>query len=306
MGAPPRRGRPLPIEVPNEGGIAPFFAEHRAGIGSVAILVAAAVAGWSLWSRVADSARNHPDAVLTQEAVTLRGLAPWVRCDLKAEALRNASLDGGLPLDDPELPRRLARAFDMHPWVKQVVDVSLVHPAAATVEILCREPVAMVGVKGGLLAVDADGVVLASADFTADSAALYPRISGVDSSPQGPEGSPWGDGIVEEGAALAMAIGPEWKPLGLTECRPQGKFGLRRWERVGSPLGTILFGSAPGRETPGEPSAAAKIARLRSLKADPDEPAATDGGIDLTVAAEEAERAQPRPVAQPRQSIPLP
>ena len=286
MVAPPRRGRTLPVEEPERGGMGAFLAEHRAGLGAFAVVVAAAVSGWVVWSQVSESDRVHPDVVLMPDAVELRGVAPWVRCDLKAEALRNASLDGGLPLDDPELSRRLARAFEMHPWVKLVVNVSPRHPAAATVEVLCREPVAMVGVRGGLLAVDAEGVVLPSADFTAESASLYPRISGIDSSPQGPEGSAWGDPVVEEGAALALAVGPEWKQLGLTECRPVGKPGFRRWELVGPPPRTILFGSAPGREASGEPLAAAKIARLRAIEADP--AAATGNGpLDLTLTPED-------------------
>jgi len=277
MGAPPRRGRPQAVGEPDAGRIGRFIAEHRAGIGAVAVVTAAAVAGWVLWSRVSDTVRTHPDGVLLPDAVELQGTADWVRSDLKAEALRNASLDGGLPLDDPELARRLARAFEMHPWVKLVVDVRLRHPAAAVVKVLCREPVAMVGVQGGLLAVDAEGVVLPSGDFTAESAAAYPRISGIESSPQGPEGSAWGDPVVEEGAALALAIGPEWKPLGLTECRPVGRHGLRKWELVGPSQRTILFGSAPGRESPDEPSAAAKISRLRALAA---RTAATPDAVD--------------------------
>jgi len=291
MVAPPRRGRPFPVEEPESGGIGLFLSEHRAGLGAVAVVLAAAVAGWVIWSRVSESGRTQPDAVLLPDAIELRGTAPWVRSDLKAESLRNASLDGGLPLEDPELSRRLARAFEMHPWVKLVVDVSLRHPAAATVDVLCREPVAMVGVKGGLLAVDAEGVVLPSGDFTAESASLYPRISGVESSPQGPEGSAWGDPVVEEGAALAVAVGPEWKQLGLTECRPVGRPGFRRWELVGPPPRTILFGSAPGREGPGEPLAAAKIARLRAIEADPVAAEATSP-LDLTQEAGDAAAAR--------------
>jgi hypothetical protein len=42
--------------------------------------------------------------------------------------------------------------------------------------------------------------------------------------------------------------------------------------------GTIRFGSAPGREVAGEPSAAAKVARLQSL-------AEVEGTVDLTVAS---------------------
>lgn len=303
MNAPARRGRQFPADDPEIGRTGRFMAEHRAGLAATAVVLAALAAGWGIWTRVAETSRARPDAVLRPEAVDLVGQAPWVRCDLKAEALRNASLDGGLPLDDPELPRRLARAFDMHPWVGRVVSVKLRHPAAARVEVVCREPVAMVAVKGGLLAVDAEAVVLPSADFSAESAARYPRIAGVNSSPQGPEGSPWGDPVVEEGAALAVAIGPEWEPLGLTECRPVVGVGPRKWELVGPSSRSLLFGTAPGREPSGEPSAAAKLARLRRLVADPP----TDGRIDLTAPEGNAEgQGAAAARTEPPRSIPSP
>ena len=76
-----------------------------------------------------------------------------MRADLKSEALRDASLDAGIPLDDPELVRRLARAFAMHPWVREVVSVTATHPAAADVVVRCREPVAMVLASGAAQAV---------------------------------------------------------------------------------------------------------------------------------------------------------
>jgi hypothetical protein len=101
---------------------------------------------------------------------------------------------------------------------------------------------ALVGVKGGLLAIDAEGVVLPSADFTAESASLYPRIAGVESSPQGPEGSARGDPVVEKAAALVLAVGPEWKQIGLTECRPTRRPGVRRWELVGRHRGRSCLG----------------------------------------------------------------
>ena len=158
----------------------------------------------------------------------------------------------------------------MHPWVRQVVKVELRHPAAALVEVRCREPAAMVGVAGGLLAVDAEGVVLPSADFTAESAAAYPRLAGIESSPQGPEGARWGDPAVEEGAALVHSIAPEWIKLGMSECRAvtvsTAEGQARVWELVSGDGRIIVFGAAPGREPEREPSAAAKIARLRSLE----------------------------------------
>jgi hypothetical protein len=277
MSAPPRRRVTAPdVAAPDKEGPS---GGRRAGLGAIAVLAAAVALGAVVWSRVSDTVGRGEESVLLPGAIALRGQAPWVKADIRAEALRAASLDRGLPLHDPELANRLARAFDMHPWVRRVVRVDLRHPAAATVEIECREPAAMVGVSGGLLAVDAEGVVLPSVDFTAESAATYPRLAGIDSSPQGPEGARWGDPAVEEGAALAHVIAPEWAALRLVECRPVVAAGVRTWELVDADGRTILFGSAPGREAPGEPTAATKIARLRTL------PEGGEQRVDLSLPA---------------------
>jgi len=269
MITPPRRKPPHVDPAPAGGRLAAFMSARRSGLGAVAVVLAALAAGALLWARIGDVVLWRDDAILRPEMVELLGVAPWVKSDIKTEALRTASLDGGVPIGDPELPNRLARAFDTHPWVKQVVSVKPRHPAAAVVEVLCREPVAMVSVKGGLLAVDAEGVVLPSGDFTPEAAAEYPRVTGIESSPQGPEGSAWGDTAVEEAAAMAVVIGPEWKSLGLVDCRPKAVSGARAWELVGPDGQVILFGSAPGHEREGEPSAATKVARLKALEGKP-------------------------------------
>lgn len=272
MPPPPRRRAPLPEPPPEETSVWRAVADRRVGLGAVAVVLAAVGAVAWLWPRVAERVAGSDDVLLVPEAIELRGQAPWVKADIRTEALHDASLDHGLPLHDPQLANRLARAFDMHPWVRQVVRVELRHPAAALVEVRCREPAAMVSVDGGLLAVDAEGVVLPSADFTAESAAAYPRLAGIASSPQGPEGARWGDPTVEEGAALAHCIQPEWATLGMSECRAVTVStidGQRRvWELVGADGRVIVFGAAPGREAEREPSAAAKIARLRTLGPD--------------------------------------
>lgn len=262
----PRR-RETAGEQASPGRLAAFLDEHRAGLGAILVAIAAVGLGWAGWSRFGDRVRGAADLVLHPDSITVEGIAPWVRADLKSEALRDASLDAGIPLDDPELVRRLARAFAMHPWVREVVSVTATHPAAADVVVRCREPVAMVAVPGGLLAVDAEAVVLPSDDFTAETAAEYPRITGVPSGPQGAVGFPWGDPLVEEGAAVAAAVGPDWKSLGLTGCRPAGGASQspRAWELIDDKGRTVLFGAAPGHEAAGEPTAATKISRLRAL-----------------------------------------
>jgi hypothetical protein len=295
MTAFPSRRRPEPTPPQDREGLAAFLADHRAGLAALAVAGLAAAGGWLLWQRYGEQARADRSAILLPEDVELLGAGGWIQADLKGEALRDASLDGGLPLDDPELARRLARAFDMHPWVREVVKVTLRHPAAAVVEVRCREPVAMVGVPGGLLAVDSEGVLLPSDDFTAESAARYPKVAGVGSGPRAAVGFPWGDPLVEEAAALAAAVGPEWQPLGLIECRPvELGDGVRQWELVGEGDLVIRYGSAPGHEQEGEPTAAMKAARLRALAAG-DRPAGT---VDLTSAA--ADQPEPAVIPAPR------
>jgi hypothetical protein len=289
MNAPPRR-RPAPESDPQSGGAGGFVAAHRAGLGALLVLAAAAGGGAMLWQRFGDATRAHADSTLLPEAIEVRGVAEWVNGDLRAQALRNASLDQGLPLDDPELQRRLARAFDMHPWVRRVVSVELRHPAAAVVDIECREPVAMVDWQDGVLALDAEGVVLPSAAFSSEVVARYPRVKGIESTPQGVEGFPWGDAAVEEAAAVAAALGPDWESLGLTEIRPVRERNVRMWELAAADGSRILFGSAPGRETAGEPPAAAKLARLKELGA-----TGGAGRLDLTVEP----RVEPAPRAIP-------
>ncbi len=242
-----------------------FLSTRRAGLGAIAVIVAAGLGGWALWRRHAADVRAHPDAVLFPERVDVRGVAPWVRGDLRAEVLRDASLDGGLPLDDPDLAERLRRAFARHPWVREVARVAISQPAAAVVEVRCRQPVAMVRVQNGLYAVDADAVLLPSDDFTPESAAAYPTIAHVGSTPLGAAGTRWDDQLVVEGAAVAAAIGPEWPRLGMRDLRPAGTPTGIHWDLVGDDGSMIRFGSAPGRERPDEPAAAAKVVRLRDV-----------------------------------------
>jgi hypothetical protein len=277
MNAPLRRR--VPVQEPEAAsGLGRFIGEHRAGLSALAVALAAAAGGWLAWSRYGEEAAARPDSILFPEDITIEGLGPWVVSDLRTEALRNASLDGGLPLADAELPQRLERAFLMHPWVCDVRSVTLRHPAAAVVELQCREPVAMVSWRGGLLAIDSEGVVLPSADFTAESAAGYPKVMGIESSPLGLEGTRWGDPGVDEAAAVAAAIGPEWRSLELREIRPVMADGRRSWELVAADKRMFYFGAAPGREPSGEPTAAVKIGRLRARAA-----TATEGErVDLT------------------------
>lgn len=254
-----------PIEP--SGSIVGLVWRWRSILGAGVILAVAIVGGRLAWEQQGKQVSRDADSLLTSERITVEGIPDWVTTDLKWQALRNASLDMPLPLDAPDLERRLARAFDMHPWVKHVNRVETSHPAAAVVTLTCREPIAMVRVQGGLLPVDRDTILLPSDDFTPDSASQYTVIDGVLTSPRGPVGSPWGDVAVEEAVGLIETLSPETAKFGLVECRRISRDSIEGnwWELVGSDEFIVLFGSAPGKAVSGEPSAAKKIIRLGEL-----------------------------------------
>jgi hypothetical protein len=282
----PTRGRtPPPFEQSGpSGGIAGLFAwigRRRSAVGAVFVVVAALVAGAWIWSLAAERVRRGAGSILEPDRILVEGVAEWVEGDLRDEALLGAGLEGPLLLDDPDLARAIARAFSMHPWVRQVEEVRLGHPPSAVVRIVCREPVAMVRVEGGLLPIDAEAVVLPSEGFTSEQAAAYPKITGIRTSPRGPPGTPWGDPLVEQAAVLASVVRPEWEPIGLVECRFDREGTRPGWSLVRKKGGAIRFGPAPGHETPGEPQAAVKVARLKRLATHP-----SDAAVDLTTSEE--------------------
>ena len=251
----------------HSGSIFGLIWRWRAILGAVVIVTAAIFAGRVAWEKQREGVVRNAASLLTADRIEVIGIPPWITTDLKWQALRNASLDMPLPLDAPDLERQLARAFDMHPWVRRVERVETSHPAAAVVHLICREPVAMVRVEGGLLAVDPETILLPSEDFSAESASKYPVIDGVSTSPRGPVGSPWGDSTVNEAINLICTLAPEAKKFGLVECRRVPKEGMTGnwWELVGSDNLVVLFGSGVGKAGSGEPAAAQKIVRLADL-----------------------------------------
>ena len=249
------------------GSIVSLVWRWRSVLGAGVIVAAAIGGGRLLWEQQSKRVARDVDSLLTAERITVDGVPRWVTTDLKWQALRSASLDMPLPLDAPDLERRLARAFDMHPWVQHVDRVETSHPASAVVTVTCREPVAMVRVEGGLLPIDRETILLPSDDFTAESASQYIVIDGVLTSPRGPVGSPWGDIAVKEAVSLIETLSPEAEKFGLVECRcvPRESKEGKWWELVGDDGFVVLFGSAPGKAVSGEPSSAEKIIRLGEL-----------------------------------------
>jgi hypothetical protein len=190
--------------------------------------------------------------------------------DVRAEVFRDASLDLPVSILQADLVRKVAEAFALHPWVKEVLRVQKHHPASMTVDLVYRKPVCMVAVPGGLYAVDDEGVWLPRGDFSPVEAARYPRLVGVETAPHGPVGTPWGDARVLGAAQIAAAFGPAWQELALDQILPSPLVEIGHGDEFTYELSTrggtaIYWGRAPGTDMPGEVPATDKVARLKKL-----------------------------------------
>lgn len=238
----------------------------------ILLTLAAAAAGgsYAAWRRLGPRILAGPDFSVGPEQVEITPLPDWIHRkpgELQREVFRDPSLGGPLSLVDDELTQRIYQAFSRHPWIARVGTVSKHHPAGVRVSLSYRRPVCMVEVPGGVLAVDVEGVLLPSEDFSPIEAARYPHLTGVDRKPAGPPGRRWGDARVVGGAEIAAALEPLWDVLKLKTIEPvadgaaqtlEPQFALRT--RGGA---RILWGYAPGANVLGEPPAAEKIQRLQ-------------------------------------------
>jgi hypothetical protein len=196
----------------------------------------------------------------------------WIYGNVKAEVIRDASLEELNSLDHDLVPR-LIDAFEMHPWVAEVMHLYKKHPNEVIVQLAYRKPVAMVEViEAGvrrLVPVDSKGVVLPTDGFhnQLDSAENYPRISAGRNMPPGPKGTTWGDSRIRGAAAIANLLGDDWRQLALHRITANpssdgaGPVFVLRSRNDNS----LIWGRAPGEEVVGEPQAATKLQRLATF-----------------------------------------
>jgi hypothetical protein len=240
---------------------------RRGVTGAVAIVAVFLGAWYAVWSTASPHALASKEFWLSWQDIDITPADPRPDRDIRAEVFHGASVDGPLSLLDPDLTRRVADAFSLHPWVARVCRVSKHYPARVCVELEYRRPVCMVDVMGELLPVDAEGVSLPKEDFSAAAASSLPLLKGVDTYPIGPVGTPWGDVRVLGGAEIAAALAPVWQDLGLRSIVPSALVEVGRSDEPQFDLMTaggtrIPWGHAPGAERPGDTTAHEKIARL--------------------------------------------
>lgn len=246
-----------------------------------AFVVFCAIAGvtsYHLWLKHGDQILRQPRYRLQPELLQVTEQPEWISSDVRQSAITAGRLHDANLLDK-ELVLQVKQAFGVQPWVKRVLRVNKRYPSSVEVELEYRRPVAMVEVPAGmfpgydyegLLPVDEEGYLL-PIELSEQDAQAFPKIGGIDSSPAGPPGSPWGDVRVAEAAEIIVLLEDIWRPLELYRVTvpprhspgdeaPQDEFVLvTRKQRH------YAWGSAPGKERQGEDRAADKATGLRAV-----------------------------------------
>ncbi|MFN9720311.1 MAG: cell division protein FtsQ/DivIB, partial [Planctomycetota bacterium] len=169
------------------------------------------------------SLQDRPEYMISAAEVTLSPPPRWIPANLTQQVFERAGLGSQESLHDPELSSRIAMAFSSHPWIDQVISVRKSFPARVHVDVVYREPVAMVRGMDGHYPVDRHGILLPGRDFSVADVAQYPVIERVSSIPMGKLGESWGDPAVMGAAELAAVLNEHrdegtswWKELQLS------------------------------------------------------------------------------------------
>lgn len=232
------------------------------------------ICGYSAWHRWGSEHVSSKYGTIDPTLIRVTEPPAYVRTNIVKAVYRDTAMEG-LSLLDRQATAKIASAFSMNPWVRNVIGVRKLSGGVIDVRLEYRAPVAMVLVfkpdpadtRSYFFPVDGDGVLLPTGEFARaeTSQYIYIEVPGVYSTNR--EGSPFGDARVEAAAKLAELLAPYREDAQLRSIGVHGD--LRQTEVPQLELTThggarLFWGSPPGMELPGEPTARMK---LRSLLA---------------------------------------
>jgi hypothetical protein len=252
---------------------------------AAAVVCGLGVGGHFAWRQFGQRVLERDAYLVRGDDIVLTAQPPWIsaQTDVRAEVIRDASLDDAMSLLDERLTERIANAFALHPWIEKVGRVTKHHPARVEVHVRWRRPACMIEVDGRLEPVDRHGVLLPGGDFSPKMARRYPRVTGIQSVPVGPVGTPWGDPRVSGAARIAAALGDVWHELSLEELvasrspseSPAGyDYTYDLLTRGGT---RIHWGFSPETPMDSEPTTEEKVTRLTAYAAEHGTLDRTDG-----------------------------
>jgi hypothetical protein len=234
---------------------------------------------WRQLAAVLPDLSGRGEYQLTWSDLQVPHAGPWVPEDLLEQVRVQAGLPETLSVLDESLLEQIATAFSAHPWIAAVVSASKEAEGGVKIDLRYREPVLMVHTSRGTYPVDQEGVLLPPSDFSASDVDLFPRVDGVQTTPRGPAGQPWGDSAVIGAARLAaILLQPRsgqipWKRYGFDRIAVLARQGpVASVENFVFGLTTIdesriVWGHGPGFDAL-EPSVDQKLERLNRFIAD--------------------------------------
>lgn len=234
-----------------------------------AVLVIGGYLAWQRWGAERISQKYYG---VERSMIRVTDPPEYVKADITAAVYRDSQLDQ-LSLIDPAATARVASAFSAHPWVSRVIAVRKLPGGLVDVHLRYRRPVAMVYVMSrhpetpgpAFFAVDEDGVLLPTTEFTRQQTMRYPHIEIPDVYPTGGVGSGFGDPRVVAAARLAALLQPHADQLALRSIQLHDSSRtspVPQFQLVTRDGDQHLWGSAPGQEVHGETRTNDKLAKL--------------------------------------------
>ena len=234
---------------------------------------------WLFWPQVERQLPQLNDREEYRVGVKQIRMTPpprWVPEGIVEKIFTRAGFDESLSLLDPQLSEKIAIACYTHPWIERLIQVRKSYPARVTVEVVYREPVAMVEVVGGgYFPIDRHGHLLPNDDFSTADIDRYPIIRSISSVPIGNLGESWGDPAVAGAAQLAAVLtAPDkagqswWNALNLKSIIAPRRMAAEDevdalQYRIGTKGGSqIVWGRSPTTTHPAELTVVQKLERI--------------------------------------------
>ncbi len=265
-----------------------LFGRGRPVAAGFLVLAIFLLAWWWVWQQVGPRVTGAERYRLDLDDLHVTPQPDWVRADIRSEVYQALRLGGPLNLLDDDLSPRVAEGFARHPWVEQVKQVTRLPAAGVQVELEYRRPVCVVRVGERLQPIDHRSILLPPDRIPRVELERYPQLAGIDAAPLATYGEPWGSVRVAGGAAVAKELAEVWEAWQLARIVPFPVVAPDGREQVQYSLFTeggtrIVWGLPPGIDSPSEPTAEEKLARLKAFRAQQgmfDGPA---GPLDLDV-----------------------
>ncbi len=151
---------------------------------------------------------QQPEYQFPMDQIQVNTPNDWIPASLLSDVLKQSELPASVSLLQPDLCRKVAMAFEAHPWVKKVESVRITGEPALRAVLEYRTPVAFIETTSGLYPVDVEGVILPPVDFAMSDTQRLPRVKNIRSQPTAGVGNPWNDEVVKAGAVLAARLTP--------------------------------------------------------------------------------------------------